>query len=472
VAGLAAVDEAAAARLLDAGWQPEPAGAPGAVDGLISAGVPDAAAVARLAEDGLFLVSLGGDFAAAAAQREELQALWGCTVHLFDPAPHPGPMLAFGWQGRRMARTRIRALMVLPHPAETHWGGMTVSACESTMALAAYGTRVDLAGSLRLVMTGSDLVHLHGLRFADQAAILQACPVPIVASPMVWDRTESIVGAQMATAILAEGGDTDSLFAAWRKGQMDLDSAAERASRTVAADVATQRPALAVCRRLLVSGPGEADMAARVFGKLPCEVVVVPCGLRPQPWIEAGAEPFRARYGLDEVVLCVGSLEPRHNQAMLIRALQDVPVDLVFIGAEPVPEYGALCRSLAGERVHFLGPVSPGMLASAYAAALVHASPAWLALPGVANLEAAMAGCALVVGNPGEATAYFGTLAQACDPADWRSIRMAVLRALHGATPRLRRQISRYVSGRYDAKQTIQVLQYAYDTVLAEARRR
>jgi glycosyltransferase involved in cell wall biosynthesis len=48
---------------------------------------------------------------------------------------------------------------------------------------------------------------------------------------------------------------------------------------------------------------------------------------------------------------------------------------------------------------------------------------------GLSSLEAAVAGCSLVVSPNGDTREYFGDHAEYCDPGDVRSIRAAVLRA-------------------------------------------
>lgn len=114
---------------------------------------------------------------------------------------------------------------------------------------------------------------------------------------------------------------------------------------------------------------------------------------------------------------------------MLIWALRDTGLPLVLAGPVGDPHYAALCSRWAGPNVHYVGELSPDMLASAYAAARVHALPSWIETTGLANLEAGLASCSLVVGDRGAETEYLGEHAFACDPGDAESIREAVLTA-------------------------------------------
>ncbi len=56
------------------------------------------------------------------------------------------------------------------------------------------------------------------------------------------------------------------------------------------------------------------------------------------------------------------------------------------------------------------------LLASAYAAARVFALPSWFETPGLAALEAALAGCAVVITPYGSTREYFGDLVEYARP--------------------------------------------------------
>ena len=56
------------------------------------------------------------------------------------------------------------------------------------------------------------------------------------------------------------------------------------------------------------------------------------------------------------------------------------------------------------------------LLASAYAAARVFALPCWFETPGLAALEAALAGCAVVITPYGSTREYFGDLVEYARP--------------------------------------------------------
>jgi glycosyltransferase involved in cell wall biosynthesis len=71
------------------------------------------------------------------------------------------------------------------------------------------------------------------------------------------------------------------------------------------------------------------------------------------------------------------------------------------------------------------------MLASAYAASDVFALPSLFETPGIAALEAALAGSKIVITPHGGTREYFGTMAHYVDPHSVVSIRNGILAALN-----------------------------------------
>jgi SAM-dependent methyltransferase len=115
---------------------------------------------------------------------------------------------------------------------------------------------------------------------------------------------------------------------------------------------------------------------------------------------------------------------------MLAHALRDSGIPLVLLG--PSFESGTyeLTLRVGGDSLVHLDRVPAEMVASAYHAASVHVLPSWAEGAALANLEAAAAGCPIVVSDRSSEFEYFGDLARYCDPADPASIRTAVEAAL------------------------------------------
>ncbi len=141
---------------------------------------------------------------------------------------------------------------------------------------------------------------------------------------------------------------------------------------------------------------------------------------------------FVSKYGVSDFVLCVGRLETRKNQLMLLYALKDEDLPVVFVNSKTnQPEYELLCKRFNRKgRTIFTGRISKEMLYSAYKAARVHALPSWYELPGLVSLEAAWWGCNVVASSWGTIKDYLKTYAYYCEPQDPASVKNAVLSAM------------------------------------------
>ncbi len=179
------------------------------------------------------------------------------------------------------------------------------------------------------------------------------------------------------------------------------------------------------------SGHSEAD---RILQDYPHARNVVPmylgCNL---PAAEVDADLFIRETGLKDFVFCVGRVETRKNQLMLLKALEDEEVPLVFAagGFTYQPEYLELCQRFQRKgKTIFLGRLSDEMLVSAYKAAKVHALPSWYELPGMVSVEAAHYDCNVVASPWGTIRDYLGNYAYYAEPDDPDEIRRAVMKAL------------------------------------------
>jgi glycosyltransferase involved in cell wall biosynthesis len=102
------------------------------------------------------------------------------------------------------------------------------------------------------------------------------------------------------------------------------------------------------------------------------------------------------------------------------------------------------------------------LLAYFYAAA-VHAQVSWYETPGLASMEAACGGCAIVSTDRGSTREYFGDLVHYCDPWSQESIEAVLRAALAGPPdPALRETILARYTWDLAARDTIE----AYRQVL------
>ena len=205
---------------------------------------------------------------------------------------------------------------------------------------------------------------------------------------------------------------------------------------------------LANSSALVFNSDLEADAVARCFGPAAAgaRAEVVPVGIDPHAFQAPDAAPFTRRFGLKGYVLSLGRIEDLKNQLSLVEALEPLDLPLVMAGGVN-PRHRGYARAVgraaaARPDTHLVGPLVREMVPAALAAARVHVLPSWFETAGLASLEAAAAGCAVVSTDVGYARAYLGDEAEYCDPGDPASIRGAVERALErGPSARLRRRV-------------------------------
>jgi glycosyltransferase involved in cell wall biosynthesis len=130
-------------------------------------------------------------------------------------------------------------------------------------------------------------------------------------------------------------------------------------------------------------------------------------------------------------VLCVARIEGKKNQLNLIKALNNTPFKLTIIG-KPAPnhmKYNEDCRQAAASNIIFEDFVPQEQLMDWYLRARVHVLPSWNETTGLSSLEAAYAGCNIVITPKGDTSEYFGSEAFYCEPDDIRSIYNAIEKA-------------------------------------------
>ena len=193
----------------------------------------------------------------------------------------------------------------------------------------------------------------------------------------------------------------------------------------------------------------EADMLARVL-KLPRKrFMPVMNGVDASFAGPSDPDLFRRKFQIDgRFVLTVGNVEPRKNQLGLVRALSVDGLPLVIVGEIRDSQYAEQVLAEGGARVRCIGhiPHDDPLLASAYAGCSVFALPSMLETPGLAALEAAATGAAIVITSEGSTREYFHDLVHYADPRDPSDIRNKIQLALAaGANP----QLKSYVAGRF-----------------------
>lgn len=320
---------------------------------------------------------------------------------------------------------QIRVVMRIRPDYRERPGGDTVQMNQTKRCLERLGLKVEVSGEESLDLAACDLVHAFNLGRPEEPYrhCLQALEAgkPVALSTVYWDFSE-----------FWEWGDPDY----WELPPPDRGLPTPRPAplpdpiemRRRARLDEQRRAAIACATVYLPNGQGEADLLHQTYGMDLSRTVIVTNAV-DDIFFSARPEPFIEKHGLRDFVLCAARVEKRKNQLLLVAALRGTGIPLVIIGQPNPEEYRDLCRRYADGNIVFLDPLPHEELASGYAAAKVHALPAWFETPGLSTLEAAAAGCNIVTTDRGTAREYLGDVAWYCDPPDVESIRTAVLAA-------------------------------------------
>jgi len=236
-----------------------------------------------------------------------------------------------------------------------------------------------------------------------------------------------------------------------------------------------QRELIAMSSSLLPNSRSEWLRIARDLGfaSLDSRVVVVPNGFDAEAsssMISEGSVPDRLAPFRD-CILCIARIEGRKNQLNLIEAVRGTDMTLVLGGPSTANQRRYVQRvkeaAAANGNVHMVGEVTAQEKAWLYRIASVHALPSWMETTGLSSLEAAMAGCALVVSPNGDTRDYFGDDVEYCAPGDPSSIRDALVSASkRGPSASLKRRIRT----QYTWERAAEVTYDAYRDVVTRAK--
>ncbi len=175
--------------------------------------------------------------------------------------------------------------------------------------------------------------------------------------------------------------------------------------------------------------------------------------LRVPGWVD--------RRGLESrgYVLVAARVDRDKNQLAFCRAMRGTRMPVVLAGVAPDAE---LARSCASTGAHWIGALGGDDLLAAYAHARVHALPSFRETPGLASLEAAAMGCAIVSTSVGSAREYFRGDVAYCNPMSESSMRGAAeLAWRQGPKPGLSERVRREFTWKRAAEATL----HAYESI-------
>ena len=210
----------------------------------------------------------------------------------------------------------------------------------------------------------------------------------------------------------------------------------------------------------------EAQMLMKEFKCKREKIHVIPDGVEHH-FYKPSPDEFVQKYGLKDFVLVVGRIEPRRNPLGVIRALKGSGLPVVVIGDHDQlrKDYYDLCRKEADENVHFLGRFehNSSLFASAYAAAKVFVAATWAETPGLAAMEAGMAGANIVITTRGCAREYFLDYVDYIDPTNLKQLRETIIAAYN--KPR-RYELAEHLKNNYSWEKVADITIAGYEKII------
>jgi glycosyltransferase involved in cell wall biosynthesis len=280
-------------------------------------------------------------------------------------------------------------------------GGVRTQVLQTKASLENLNVHVTLFDTWRDFHSNEyDLVHIFAANIATYhlTRAVKAQGLPIIISPVFFTRrTKRIVRSVIAV---------DKLISRMMRGfWTDYGLIAEMCSWADAITPNTSEEA-----RLFIDS----------FGVAPKRVTVVPNGVEAR-FAYATPELFEREYGLKNFILYVGHIGPaRKNVLHLIEALEQIDHPAVIIGRIENTPSGKTCieRAKCNSKLMIINtlPHDSMLLASAYAACDVFVLPSLYETPGIAALEAALAGAKIVATPFGGTKDYFGNDAEYVNP--------------------------------------------------------
>lgn len=259
-----------------------------------------------------------------------------------------------------------------------------------------------------------DLVHIFGATVENVGITdsLKAMGIPLVLSPVFYSNRgasfiKNALRIEKLGSVLGSGIRSDYSVKAQLCNQADL---------------------------VLPNTTEEARLIEKGLSIPGTKIQVVPNGVEER-FSKADSKLFIEKYDLRDFVLFVGQAgAPRKNVVELLKISSDIDVPVVIIGSFYNDAYGVHCRNLAkqNKNVHLFESMDhdSDLLASAYAASKVFVLPSLYETPGIAALEAGLAGANIVITKNGGTKDYFESHADYIDPKSSSSLLRGIISAL------------------------------------------
>ena len=293
--------------------------------------------------------------------------------------------------------------------------GDSVQIVSTGQELKKLGVEVHLSTDPNIELSPYDLIHIFNFTRIKESYMYflnaQRQHKKTVISPIYWP----------PNAYLKRQGASPNALAAWKHQQP------MRGRLAGGADL------------LLPNSQLEANVLQQDFTNVaPCQVI--PNG-SPDSFTEAAPRQFREQFPQipEEFVLCAARISPRKNQHWLAEICRELDLPLVLLG--PVNDRQYYEQVQAFTNVQHLGTLQGSLLASAYAAAKVHALPSWFETPGLSSLEAGACGSVVISTDQGSPREYFRDMALYVRPLEDDSLRSALEQSFNASSLPLKQHI-------------------------------
>lgn len=203
---------------------------------------------------------------------------------------------------------------------------------------------------------------------------------------------------------------------------------------------------LQIADRILPNTQMEKHLITDGFGIEEDKVTVIYNGVDKR-FSKASPNLFVEKFGAKDFLLYVGYIgNERKNTLRFVRALKDIDIKTFLIGNIVKTEYGRRCLEeiKKNDKITVLEPLphNSKLLESAYAACDTFILPSIFETPGLAALEAGLAGAKIVITRYGGTKEYYGEEAIYLKPNSISSIRKSIEESLNKKkTPNLKKYI-------------------------------
>lgn len=397
--------------------------------------------------EGLLLAAFSRSQVEPSVLRSALAELTGASVDLIDRESFCDRLVVVIWK-KAQVPIEMRVLILMRPDSALSFGGADLQMFRSRARLRKLGVQTDISLACRLDFEDYDLIYAVGyLHEQYQFRLLKSTDKPVVGMPIstlfylesalveeIYSQIHLQVGSHLkqasaVSAHLLQWLENWRLESLWKKIQGDRQKTGMKAK----IDKISGQFA-GVCDFLLPQAMSEMDYLKRHCTERLPHFRLLPNGCDPELYTQADPTLFEQTHGLRDFLLCVGRIEPNKNQLLLCYALRETDIPIVLVGKESsdlFQDYLDLCTYLGNGRIHVLQDLSDAMLASAYAAARLFVLPSASESFPLSTLEAAWAGCPVVLSQNSVQGEFFQDLFYSVDPLDPKALKNVIETAWH-----------------------------------------